>query len=161
ASISVVDRRPMRLLPTSTSAASRRPSAASGGPRRVFGARARERGPGRAPRGGLTRGRGGRGAAHLSPTQATSRHARCDAADPPRTQLTPSSAHRARRERSHPKAMLTTQTSAVALDLLENNIEGKADTRTGPPKIDSPLAPPRSSKNSFKEGRARSWRSAI
>ena len=30
--------------------------------------------------------------------------------------------HRARRERSHPKAMLTTQTSAVALDLLENSI---------------------------------------
>ena len=30
--------------------------------------------------------------------------------------------HRARRERSHPKAMLNTQTSAVALDLLENSI---------------------------------------
>ena len=33
--------------------------------------------------------------------------------------------HRARRERSHPKAMLTTQTSAVALDLLENSIGGR------------------------------------
>src|ERR1700730_8150825 len=32
--------------------------------------------------------------------------------------------HRARRERSHPKAMLTTQTSAVALDLLENDEAG-------------------------------------
>jgi hypothetical protein len=30
--------------------------------------------------------------------------------------------YRARRERSHPKAMLTTQTSAVTLDLLENII---------------------------------------
>src|SRR5690349_5415447 len=33
--------------------------------------------------------------------------------------------HRARRERSHPKAMLNTQTSAVALDLLENRIRQK------------------------------------
>ena len=30
--------------------------------------------------------------------------------------------HRARRERRHPKAMLATQTCAVALDLLENKI---------------------------------------
>jgi hypothetical protein len=30
--------------------------------------------------------------------------------------------HQARRERHHPKAMLTTQTYAVALDLLENSI---------------------------------------
>jgi hypothetical protein len=30
--------------------------------------------------------------------------------------------HRARREHGHPKAMLTTQTTAVALDLLENSI---------------------------------------
>jgi hypothetical protein len=30
--------------------------------------------------------------------------------------------HRARRERSHPKEVLTTQTCAVALDLLENSI---------------------------------------
>jgi len=35
----------------------------------------------------------------------------------------PIKCHRARRERSHPKAMLTTQTSAVALDLLENGIQ--------------------------------------
>jgi hypothetical protein len=34
----------------------------------------------------------------------------------------PMKRHRARRERSHPKAMLNTQTSAVALDLLENGI---------------------------------------
>jgi hypothetical protein len=34
----------------------------------------------------------------------------------------PMKRHRARRERSHPKAMLNTQTSAVALDLLENSI---------------------------------------
>ena len=33
--------------------------------------------------------------------------------------------HRARRERSHPKEVLTTQTCAVALDLLENSIGGK------------------------------------
>jgi hypothetical protein len=37
----------------------------------------------------------------------------------------PMKRHRARRERSHPKAMLNTQTSAVALDLLENSIGGK------------------------------------
>ena len=35
----------------------------------------------------------------------------------------PMKRHRARRERSHPKAMLTIQTSAVALDLLENIID--------------------------------------
>jgi hypothetical protein len=34
----------------------------------------------------------------------------------------PMKRHRARRERRHPKAMLNTQTSAVALDLLENSI---------------------------------------
>jgi hypothetical protein len=34
----------------------------------------------------------------------------------------PMKRHRARRERSHPKAMLNTKTSAVALDLLENKI---------------------------------------
>ena len=38
--------------------------------------------------------------------------------------------HRARRERRHPKAMLTTQTSAVALDLLENSIgHGEKNSR--------------------------------
>ena len=37
----------------------------------------------------------------------------------------PMKRHRARRERTHPKAMLNTQTSAVALDLLENIIGGK------------------------------------
>ena len=39
----------------------------------------------------------------------------------------PMKRHRARRERSHPKAMLNTQTSAVALDLLENGI-GQTET---------------------------------
>jgi hypothetical protein len=34
----------------------------------------------------------------------------------------PMKRHRARRERSHPKAMLNTQSSAVAFDLLENDI---------------------------------------
>jgi hypothetical protein len=34
----------------------------------------------------------------------------------------PMKRHRARRERSHPKAMPNTQASAVALDLLENSI---------------------------------------
>jgi hypothetical protein len=58
---------------------------------------------------------------------------------------------RARRERSHPKAMLNTQTSAVALDLLENGIGAtrtqpgvrlgspkyrKADIRSRRPKLD-------------------------
>ena len=41
----------------------------------------------------------------------------------------PMKRHRARRERSHPKAMLTTQTSAVALDLLENSIGALASFR--------------------------------
>jgi hypothetical protein len=44
------------------------------------------------------------------------RPSRLDPADPIKR-------HRARRERSHPKAMLTTQASAVALDLLENSID--------------------------------------
>jgi hypothetical protein len=34
----------------------------------------------------------------------------------------PITRHRARRERSHPKVVLTAQTNAVALDLLENGI---------------------------------------
>src|SRR5438105_3943913 len=38
-------------------------------------------------------------------------------------QANPIKRHRARRDRSHPKAMLTTQTSAVALDVLENSIQ--------------------------------------
>ena len=36
--------------------------------------------------------------------------------------------HRARRERSHPKAVLTTQTCAVALDLLENSAKSSHST---------------------------------
>ena len=42
----------------------------------------------------------------------------------------PMKRHRARRERSHPKAMLNTQTSAVALDLLENGIGQKGRSRS-------------------------------
>jgi hypothetical protein len=41
----------------------------------------------------------------------------------------PMKRHRARRERSHPKAMLNTQTSAVALDLLENAAQGARSAR--------------------------------
>ena len=37
----------------------------------------------------------------------------------------PITRHRARRERSHPKVVLTAQTNAVALDLLENGIHQK------------------------------------
>ena len=37
--------------------------------------------------------------------------------------------HRARRERSHPKVVLTAQTNAVALDLLENSIHPSATFR--------------------------------
>ena len=37
----------------------------------------------------------------------------------------PITRHRARRERSHPKVVLTAQTNAVALDLLENGIRQK------------------------------------
>ena len=40
-------------------------------------------------------------------------------------QADPIKRHRARRERRHPKAMLTTQTNAVVLDLLENGIDAK------------------------------------
>ena len=42
---------------------------------------------------------------------------------PPCTQLTPSSAERARRERRHPKA--STAKKSLALDPLENNIDVK------------------------------------
>ena len=41
---------------------------------------------------------------------------------PPCTQLTPSSAERARRERRHP--MASTAKKSLALDPLENNIDG-------------------------------------
>jgi hypothetical protein len=39
--------------------------------------------------------------------------------------------HRARRERSHPKVVLTAQTNAVALDLLENGIRQERSYVTG------------------------------
>jgi hypothetical protein len=39
--------------------------------------------------------------------------------------------HRARRERSHPKVVLTAQTNAVALDLLENGIGATRTKWTG------------------------------
>jgi hypothetical protein len=41
----------------------------------------------------------------------------------------PITRHRARRERSHPKVVLTAQTNAVALDLLENGIGAFATSR--------------------------------
>src|SRR3984893_12579421 len=49
----------------------------------------------------------------------------------------PMKRHRARGERRHPKAMLNTQTSAVALDLLENGIgaERKCRHRSVPAAI--------------------------
>src|ERR1700689_2354894 len=46
---------------------------------------------------------------------------------PPCTQLTPSSAERARRERRHPKA--STAEKSLALDPLENGIDGKRTLR--------------------------------
>jgi len=41
--------------------------------------------------------------------------------------------HRARRERRHPKEVLTTQTCAVALDLLENGIRQEQSFDDPPP----------------------------
>jgi hypothetical protein len=40
--------------------------------------------------------------------------------------------HRARRERSHPKVVLTAQTNAVALDLLENRRHLQVRRRAAP-----------------------------
>jgi hypothetical protein len=55
--------------------------------------------------------------------------------------------HRARRERSHPKVVLTAQTNAVALDLLENDIGALASFSglTEWPLSTRPGRPPESS----------------
>jgi hypothetical protein len=68
----------------------------------------------------MTRGREQRTAPILSHGQTTS--GQCGFNQAASHPADPIKRHRARRERSHPKAMLTTQTSAVALDLLENGI---------------------------------------
>ena len=68
----------------------------------------------------MTRGREQRTAPILSHGQTTS--GQCGFNQAASHPADPIKRHRARRERSHPKAMLTTQTSAVALDLLENSI---------------------------------------
>jgi hypothetical protein len=67
----------------------------------------------------MTRGREQRTAPILSHGQTTS--GQCGFNQAASHPADPIKRHRARRERSHPKAMLTTQTSAVALDLLENS----------------------------------------
>jgi hypothetical protein len=64
----------------------------------------------------MTRGREQRTAPILSHGQTTS--GQCGFNQAASHPADPIKRHRARRERSHPKAMLTTQTSAVALDLL-------------------------------------------
>jgi hypothetical protein len=71
----------------------------------------------------MTRGREQRTAPILSHGQTTS--GQCGFNQAASHPADPIKRHRARRERSHPKAMLTTQTSAVALDLLENSIGPK------------------------------------
>ena len=71
----------------------------------------------------MTRGREQRTAPILSHGQTTS--GQCGFNQAASHPADPIKRHRARRERSHPKAMLTTQTSAVALDLLENGIGAK------------------------------------
>jgi len=73
----------------------------------------------------MTRGRERRTAPILSHGQTTS--GQCGFNQAASHPADPIKRHRARRERSHPKAMLTTQTSAVALDLLENSIGPVAD----------------------------------
>jgi hypothetical protein len=75
----------------------------------------------------MTRGREQRTAPILSHGQTTS--GQCGFNQAASHPADPIKRHRARRERSHPKAMLTTQTSAVALDLLENGIGGLASFR--------------------------------
>ena len=69
------------------------------------------------PRGSMTRGREQRTAPILSHGQTTS--GQCGFNQAASHPADPIKRHRARRERSHPKAMLTTQTSAVALDLFD------------------------------------------
>src|SRR5262245_66575118 len=75
----------------------------------------------------MTRGRERQTAPILSHGQTTS--GQCGFNQAASHPADPIKRHRARRERSHPKAMLTTQTSAVALDLLENEIGAKQNSR--------------------------------
>src|SRR5262249_53388055 len=75
----------------------------------------------------MTRGRERRTAPILSHGQAMS--GQCGFNQAASHPADPIKRHRARRERSHPKAMLSTQTSAVALDLLENNIGAERKIR--------------------------------
>src|SRR5215472_13229026 len=75
----------------------------------------------------MTRGRERQTAPILSHGQTTS--GQCGFNQAASHPADPIKRHRARRERSHPKAMLTTQTSAVALDLLENEIGANAKHR--------------------------------
>src|SRR5262245_65542337 len=75
----------------------------------------------------MTRGRERQTAPILSHGQTTS--GQCGFNQAASHPADPIKRHRARRERSHPKAMLTTQTSAVALDLLENNIGAELPIR--------------------------------
>src|SRR5262249_50078271 len=76
----------------------------------------------------MTRGRERRTAPILSHGQTTS--GQCGFNQAASHPAEPIKRHRARRERSHPKEMLTTQTSAGALDLLENGIGEKAEVRS-------------------------------
>src|SRR5262249_6227276 len=80
----------------------------------------------------MTRGRERQTAPILSHGQTTS--GQCGFNQAASHPADPIKRHRARRERSHPKAMLTTQTSAVALDLLENEIGA---TRPTTPRLES------------------------
>jgi len=79
----------------------------------------------------MTRGRERQTAPILSHGQTTS--GQCGFNQAASHPADPIKRHRARRERSHPKAMLTTQTSAVALDLLENEIDPKRSFMSGRP----------------------------
>src|SRR5215467_3227212 len=76
----------------------------------------------------MTRGRERQTAPILSHGQTTS--GQCGFNQAASHPADPIKRHRARRERSHPKAMLTTQTSAVALDLLENEIGASRKLRS-------------------------------
>jgi len=91
----------------------------------------------------MTRGREQRTAPILSHGQTTS--GQCGFNQAASHPADPIKRHRARRERRHPKAMLTTQTSAVALDLLENGIGAKQKFKLS----HHPLT--------AVQGRARSW----
>src|SRR4029077_3273769 len=86
-----------------------------------------DRRPRRAPRWSMTKGGKRRMAPILSHGQTTS--GQCGFNQVASHPADPMKRHRARRERRHPKAMLNTQTSTVALDLLENSIDLNAKLR--------------------------------